>query len=246
MYALLGATFSCAYILAPFSPASQNIIYRHQRHDTSERIFASSAKPFIYSCSKLRVSTERNLNESKESEDTDVSMDSVVLQNIYPSLLEYIEQYGHPNIPLGTTQGRACHTLRRLKIQGKLTDNDADILLNLGFRFTFDNIYEDMHFEEILGRLLEYEGEHRANFQIPKKYAPDPELGAWVAAVRRIGRDAIDASEREALDSVGFAWVSTRKCGSTFMVRLLIELQLNSTSLSRNSMINDISNVSLI
>jgi len=153
-----------------------------------------------------------------EEDASEVSnIDSAVLQKLYPSLLEYIEQYGHPNIPLGSTEGRACYTLRRLKIQGSLTDNDVDILTKLGFRFTFDHIYEEKDFEDMLGRLLAYESEHKANYQIPKKYPPDPELGAWVAAVRRIGRDSIDATEREALDDIGFAWVSKRKCGSKFM-----------------------------
>ena len=35
--------------------------------------------------------------------------------------------------------------------------------------------------------------------------------------IRRIGRDMIEPSQREKLDEINFSWVSTRKCGSSFM-----------------------------
>jgi hypothetical protein len=35
--------------------------------------------------------------------------------------------------------------------------------------------------------------------------------------IRRIGRDRIESDRRNKLDDIGFAWVSTRKCGSSFM-----------------------------
>lgn len=62
-----------------------------------------------------------------------------------------------------------------------------------------------------------YEKEYRTNYQIPKKFKPDPELGAWVTVIRRIGRDNIQPDRRQKLDDLNFAWRSTRKCGSSFM-----------------------------
>ena len=50
----------------------------------------------------------------------------------------------------------------------------------------------------------------------PKKHAPDPALGGWVAAVRR-RRRARRAARAAELDAVGFAWASSRQCGSAFM-----------------------------
>jgi len=58
---------------------------------------------------------------------------------------------------------------------------------------------------------------HKTGYQIPKKYSPDPELGAWVTLIRRLGPEGIDLERRDKLNGIGFAWVSTRKCGSSFM-----------------------------
>ena len=38
-----------------------------------------------------------------------------------------------------------------------------------------------------------------------------------IIQIRRLGRDNIETSRREKLDEINFAWVSTRKCGSSFM-----------------------------
>jgi len=161
------------------------------------------------------MNTHTNINNNTNNNNP--SIDSPVLKKVYPQMLEHISLHGHPNIPLGNSDGRACHTLRRLYVKKELSDNDLELLQEMQFRFSFDDIYEQMDFEEMVGRLLAYEDEFRVNFQIPKKYAPDPELGAWVAAVRRIGPSSIDALQRERLDGIKFAWVSTRKCGSQFM-----------------------------
>ena len=143
---------------------------------------------------------------------------SPVLQQVYPDLIINIEKYGHPNIPLGTEAGRYCKTLRRLATQKKLTEDEMHLLESLGFRFnSFEDIYKEADFDDCLCRLIQYEHENKTNFQIPKKYKQDPELGAWVTVIRRIGKENIEADRREKLDAVGFAWVSTRKCGSSFM-----------------------------
>jgi len=143
---------------------------------------------------------------------------SPVLQQVYPDLLANIEEYDHPNIPLGTTAGRKCKTLRRLAFQNKLSDMEMDLLTSIGFRFnSLEEVYNEADFDECLARLVEYERINKTGYQIAKKYKEDPELGAWVTMIRRIGRDGMDCERREKLDGIGFAWVSTRKCGSSFM-----------------------------
>ena len=52
---------------------------------------------------------------------------------------------------------------------------------------------------------------------MPKKCKEDPELGAWVTGIRRLGKDGVNPVHERKLDSIGFAWKSTRKCGSKFM-----------------------------
>ncbi|GFH56128.1 hypothetical protein CTEN210_12604 [Chaetoceros tenuissimus] len=143
---------------------------------------------------------------------------SPVLFQIYPALIAHKQEYGNPNIPLGTVEGKKCKTLRRLAFQKKLSQEEMTLLEEMGFRFnSLEDVYQEADFDECLERLIEYEQQHQDNYQIPKKYKPDPELGAWVTMIRRIGRDNMDQERREKLDAIGFAWVSTRKCGSAFM-----------------------------
>lgn len=152
---------------------------------------------------------------------TEQSFTSPVLKQIYPKLLEYKETYGHPNIPLGTSEGRKCRTIRRLHIQKKLTDEEVEWLDSLGFIFhSLEDVYKDADFDELFDRLMAYEERHpESNFQVPKKCKEDPELGAWVTGIRRLKKDGVDPEHAKRLDSVGFAWVSTRKCGSKFMLK---------------------------
>ena len=132
--------------------------------------------------------------------------------------MQNIQQYGHPNIPLGTTAGKQCKTLRRLAFQNKLSAQEVELLESVGFRFnSFEDVYEEADFDDCLSRLVEYERIHQTGYQIPKKYKEDPELGAWVTMIRRIGRESIEEDRQKRLDGIGFAWVSTRKCGSSFM-----------------------------
>mmetsp|Transcript_1586 Transcript_1586/g.2260 ORF Transcript_1586/g.2260 Transcript_1586/m.2260 type:complete len:368 (-) Transcript_1586:87-1190(-) len=146
------------------------------------------------------------------------TIQSTVLKQVYPAMMDHIQQYGNPNIPLGNVNGKMCKTLRRLAFQGKLTEDEIKILRDINFRFnSFEDIYEEADFEDCLTRLLKYEEENKTNYQIPKKYNLDPELGAWVTMIRRIGKEHIDPDRREKLDEIGFAWISTRKCGSAFM-----------------------------
>jgi len=141
-----------------------------------------------------------------------------VLKRAYPAILRHLEEYGNPNIPLGSKEGKYCKTLRRMGFQNTLAPGEADLLTELGFRWTsFDDIYDEADFDDCLERLVRYEEENKTGYQIKKKYNPDPELGAWVTIIRRIGSDEMTPEHRDKLDAIKFVWVSTRKCGSAFM-----------------------------
>jgi hypothetical protein len=119
---------------------------------------------------------------------------SPVLQQVYPALVEWKQTYGHPNIPLGSKEGRQCQTLRRLRIQNKLLADGVAWLKQLGFIFTsLEEVHRQADFDEMFQRLMNYEQEHpNNNFQIPKKCPSDPELGAWETGIRRLGPDGVD------------------------------------------------------
>jgi Helicase associated domain len=146
---------------------------------------------------------------------------SPVLSQLYPELLEYQKQYGHANIPLGSEAGRKCSTLRRLRVQEKLVNSDIELLDSLQFTWhSFEDVYiqQKEHFDDFILRLKEYSAAHDGDLSPPKKYPADPELGAWVTAVRRLyGTGKVDATHMQVLDQLGFQWNSPRKCGSTFM-----------------------------
>lgn len=143
---------------------------------------------------------------------------SPVLVQVYPALIAHRDKYGNVNIPLGSVDGKRCKTLRRLHFQNKLTEEEAAHLTDLGFRFhSFEDVYYECDFDEMLQKLLDYQQEFQT-FQIPKKYEPDPELGAWVTMLRRLKqKDDLPEEQVSKLDAVEFEWISTRKCGSSFM-----------------------------
>lgn len=119
-----------------------------------------------------------------------------------------------------SSSGRKCSTLRRLWKEAKLSKDETDLLERLNFRFvSFDDIYYEADFDDMLTRLEQYECETKNNYQVPKKYASDVELGAWVANVRRLGPNKLFPEHSIKLESLKFSWKSTRKCGSSFMSR---------------------------
>jgi len=143
---------------------------------------------------------------------------SPVLAQVYPALVAHEAEYGNPNIPLGNTAGKRCKTLRRLHFQHKLTEEEVSLLTGMGFAFhSFEDAYYECDFDEMLEKLLDYKEEFQT-FQIPKKYKPDPELGAWVTMLRRLNRtNDVPKAQIDKLDSVNFEWASSRKCGGSFM-----------------------------
>lgn len=180
-----------------------------------------------------------------EAIDIETGIDSPVLQNVFPALLQHCRIYGHPNIPLGSTAGRHCETLRRLQIQQKLSTRDVALLQEqVGFRFySLEQVYETANFEELLERLEAYAAKHDNDWSPPKKYAPDPELGAWVTGVRRVGREKVDPMHAIALETRSggrFQWTSPRQCGSQFMIQYrALQERLSETKDKNKAVWND-------
>jgi hypothetical protein len=176
-----------------------------------------------YHHSRIRTDSKFELKNHKHTNELFAGgvpefITSPVLQQVYPSLIKHIKQYGNPNIPLGSIDGRNCKTIRRLAFEKKLTEQEMELLKEMNFRFNnFEDVYEEADFNDCFERLLKYEEQNKNRFQIPKKYPQDPELGAWVTMIRRLGRDNIEVERRIKLDEIGFVWVSSRKCGSSFM-----------------------------
>ena len=84
-------------------------------------------------------------------------VESVVLKQVYPAMIKHKLEYGNPNIPLGSTDGKKLKTLRRLAFQGKLNDREVELLQSMNFRFnSLEDIYEEADFDECLQRLIEY------------------------------------------------------------------------------------------
>lgn len=144
---------------------------------------------------------------------------SPVLKHHCGNIIQWKEVYGHPNIPLKYEGGKACQILRRLRVQKKLKDDEIEWLEEIGFRFhSLEDVYRFADFDTLINRLLDYEAAHpNNNFQVPKKCPEDPELGAWVTGIRRLGKDGVNPDHERRLSDINFVWKSTRKCGSKFM-----------------------------
>lgn len=189
---------------------------------------SSSSSPLPGSCTiRATAALQYEAQAADGSLFENLFISSPVLKQVYPEILQYVEEYGHPNIPLGSKAGRQCQTLRRLHIQDKLAQEEVEWLNSLGFAWhSLEEVYKYADFDDLFQRLLDYEAKYPDNnFQIPKKCKEDPELGAWVTGIRRLGQDGLNPQHERQLDSIGFAWLSTRKCGSKFMEQYRIYLQ---------------------
>jgi hypothetical protein len=182
-------------------------------------------------------SSEKNDNDHAPLDDARITIPSViespVLRQVYPAMMEHTQKYGNPNIPLGTSEGRKCQTLRRLHTQEKLSDAEIALLDSLGFTWhSLEEVYETGDFDDLFRRLLEYGANTDGDYSPPKKYPADPELGAWVTGIRRLGPDQVNMKHAARLKEIAFKWESDRKCGSAFMkqYRCILERLKNDES----------------
>ena len=137
---------------------------------------------------------------------------------MFGRLVEYEGEWGSADAVLGTELGRWCTTQRRLRATGALAAGKAQRLEELGLSWESptDILPTESDWADMCRRLATYRAE-TGDAQVPKKLKTDPELGGWVAAVRRQGPEVLSVEERAAAEAAGFEWVSTRKCGSSFM-----------------------------
>ena len=71
-------------------------------------------------------------------------------------MMRHITKYGNPNIPLGSTDGKKCKTLRRMAFENKLTKEEIELLKGLNFRLnSLEEIYDEADFDYCLERLIE-------------------------------------------------------------------------------------------
>lgn len=194
-----------AFMTEPMLTAAPNLMHLHHFHS-------------IGRMRSIECAAASSPSDAEKSDDIPSFVVSPVLAQVYPALIAHKAKYGNPNIPLGSTDGKRCKTLRRLHFQNKLSDEEAAHLTELGFRFhSFEDVYYECDFDEMLGKLIAYNDEFQT-YQIPKKYEPNPELGAWVTMLRRLHQtNDVPQIQIDKLDAVGFEWISTRKCGSSFM-----------------------------
>ena len=132
----------------------------------------------------------------------------------------YREEWGSASAPMNTELGRWCASQRKQKESRKLDEARVAALDAIGFPWSSPSDINDpateCDWEELCARFVQYRVEH-GDGQVPKKYKADPELGGWVAAVRRC-RETLGDERVAQLEGLGFEWVSTRQCGSAFMV----------------------------
>lgn len=190
---------------------------RYNRRQSVNSVATSLSKPSS-STDDANIPGDENVIISTAT--TSTTPDSPVLQQVYPAMLQHVQEYGHPNIPLGTSTGRKCETLRRLHTQQKLSMNDVDLLESIQFRWhSLEDVANTADFQELFARLVQYRDDHDGDVSPPKKYPADPELGAWVTGLRRVGEEDTDAERVLALAEIGFQWESPRQCGSAFMMQ---------------------------
>lgn len=153
-------------------------------------------------------------------DDIPEEVQNAVLKSIYQDMIQFSRENGNPNIPLGSKEGRQCEQLRRLAVQGKLSEQEMELLEKMNFRFySLEQVYETADFNELYEKLLKYRDENDGDVSPPKKYKKDPELGAWVTGIRRKGKDQLDPEHVKKLDAIQFDWISPRGCGSQFMLQ---------------------------
>lgn len=105
----------------------------------------------------LSSSSSSSQDDYITDDDVPSFMKSIVLKQVYPAMMKHIAEFGNPNIPLGSIDGKRCKTLRRLAFENKLTNEEIEFLDGINFRLnSLEDVYEDADFDECLERLIMY------------------------------------------------------------------------------------------
>ena len=134
-------------------------------------------------------------------------------------LQAYKAEWGTADATPETPLGKWCAKQRILRADGVLSEDRERELAKLDFSWSSPSSFDAMErcdWDEMCKRLAAYVDEN-GHGQVPKKLKTDPELGGWVASVRRSQGNGLTAARRAQLDDIGFEWVSVRQCGSSFM-----------------------------
>lgn len=127
----------------------------------------------------------------------------------YEQLKAYQTRFGHCRVPVEWLENKnlGAWVIRQrfLKKSGKLTQDREEMLNELGFTWEErERSSWDARFRE----LVEFKAQN-GHFDVPVKWSENPQLGAWVAAQRALGKSGKLSPERcQHLDSIEFDWRS--------------------------------------
>eukprot|EP00547_Thalassionema_nitzschioides_P007769 CAMPEP_0194223300 /NCGR_PEP_ID=MMETSP0156-20130528/34791_1 /TAXON_ID=33649 /ORGANISM="Thalassionema nitzschioides, Strain L26-B" /LENGTH=250 /DNA_ID=CAMNT_0038954379 /DNA_START=40 /DNA_END=792 /DNA_ORIENTATION=+ len=161
-----------------------------------------------FSCRHFTPSTDDTSEASHLIELRSIS--TLAVRELYPQLVAWKQEHGHPNIPLGVDGGRECQMIRELHTQQKnLTKVEVELLEQLGFEFhnCEEQLYWNNDFDDMLWRLSVNDNTF------------DPELEAWISGIRKLGKDRIRPEHALLLAYNNFSWEEEKKDESSFMTR---------------------------
>jgi len=121
-----------------------------------------------------------------------------------PQLKAFVEKNGHCKVPyVGETRSMAKWLNRIKKNSNNLEPERRAQLISLGFDWSSQTEKEDMAWNGLYQKLVAYKDAH-GNCEVPQK---DPELGAWVANLRKRAKmNKLRNDRKELLRQLNFCW----------------------------------------
>eukprot|EP00536_Pseudo-nitzschia_multiseries_P003110 jgi/Psemu1/301778/fgenesh1_kg.44_\ len=142
-------------------------------------------------------------------------------QDMYQRLLVYKEQNnGSTMVPFASQDSNSSNknsateqqseslgvwvkVQRHKKQLGEMSEKRMLLLNQVGF--VWDP--QEAQWTEMFDRLCKYQQDHNGCTQVPRSYAPNPELGSWLNTQRRAYKRRTLPQERiDRLDAIGFMW----------------------------------------
>ena len=201
-------------------------IYLHRGGEEAEAM--GNAEPTVHLCPRAapkRRSGPLTMMAGSGNPNT-TPLGEASWQAMRSRLKAYADKWGNADAPLGPEMGdpelgRWCRLQRQMRAAGRLDEVRIESLDELGFSWVAPADVDDpvqVDWADMTKRLIAYRDEF-GDCDVPKKLQTDPELGGWVAAVRRnrFQLEEIGDGKVAELDKIGFVWVSKRQCGSAWM-----------------------------